>query len=115
MGEPEAPATDDDFNPRSAIEKVSASLEQPDKFAEIFCNAAKKQKSIDNTLRAIMIDLLKNDQEARVQVKALLREVEKEDWRAFVRKGAGLLWTMLSIIFGIIITVIINKIFPAAQ
>jgi len=35
---------DDNYDPRKEIEKLQANLHQPDKFAEIFCTAARTQK-----------------------------------------------------------------------
>lgn len=101
--------TDEDYEPKTAIRRLSASLDQPDKFAEIFCSAAKSQKNIDATLKDVMRDLLKSDKDTRDFVKDLLREVEHEDWRLFVKKFGGLLWALLLIAFGAILTVILEK------
>ncbi len=63
------------------VDKLSSDLRQPDKFAQIFCEAAKSQKSIDAALKAVLIDLLQKDSEAQEVVTSL---IEKAD-RNFVR------------------------------
>lgn len=103
---------DDEFEPKAAFRKISASLDQPDKFAEIFCSAAKTQKNIDTTLKDIMRDLLKNDRESRELVKDMLREVEKEDWKFFIKKSGGIVWTLGSIAFGAVLTAVLRLFFP---
>lgn len=108
MSPAEASTDDENFIPKEALRKISASLDQPDKFAEIFCTAAKTQKSIDTVLKDVLRDLLKNDEVSRSVVKDLLREVEKEDWRAFVRKGFGGVGALILIGFGALLTALID-------
>lgn len=98
-------ATDqgEDYDPRAAITKLSANLEQPDKFAEIFCAAAKKQKDIDNILKENIRDIIKNDSPSRAQLKGLLREIEQEDLKFFLKKGGSALVVFLSILAGALI------------
>lgn len=67
----------DDFDPNEAIRKLSATIEQPDKFAEIFCTAAKTQKNIDTALKDLIKDLLQHDHVARNIIKSIIREVDK--------------------------------------
>ena len=102
----------DDFDPKQSYIKLSASLEQPDKFAEIFCSAAKKQKSIDNVLKENIIELLQKDNEARNQIKSLLREIEKEDWRAFIKKGGSFILPLIYLVAGALLTGLSRKFFP---
>lgn len=102
----------EDYNPKALIAKLSASLEQPDKFAEIFCAAAKKQKDIDNVLKENIRSIIKDDNETRAQLKTLLREIEKEDLKLFLKKGGNALVMLLSALGGGLITALVGKIVP---
>lgn len=86
---------DEDFDPNKAIRNLSANLEQPDKFAEIFCKAAKKQKDIDNILKDTIKNLLQHDNETRKMIKDMLREIEKEDWKKFLKKIGMAGWSLI--------------------
>lgn len=99
----------EDYNPDVALKRLSASLEQPDKFAEIFCSAAKKQKEIDNILKDNIRELIKYDSTMREQVKGLLREIEQEDFKYFLKRGGSLLGTFVSMVLGSVITLLISK------
>lgn len=90
----------DDWDPKKAFDKVSASLEQPDKFVEIFCKAATSQKSIDKVLTDNFKSLLQHDNDVRYQIKGLFREVDKEDWRSYVRKIGAPAWAVILVAMG---------------
>lgn len=104
-------AQGDDWDPKKAFDKVSASLEQPDKFAEIFCKAASSQKSIDKVLTDNFKSLLQNDNDVRCQIKGLLREVDKEDWRSFIRKIGTPAWAVILVVVGAILQALSRKYF----
>ncbi len=100
----------DDFSDKEVIKKIKDSIEQPDKFAEIFCEAARKQKSIDTTLKNIILHSIKNDSDTRAELKAMIIEIEREEWRAFVRKFGFGIWSVVIFFGGIVVTEIIHKI-----
>jgi ferritin len=89
------PMSEEDFNPDQTIKRIDRTLNQPDKFAELFCNAAKTQRIIDAALKEIVSELIKKDSDTKEHLKSLVREVEKEDFRAFLRKVGFAGWTLL--------------------
>lgn len=99
----------DDYNPQDAIAELSASLQQPDRFAQIFCEAAKKQKSIDEVLRDIIKNLLKNDSDTQQCLKNLIRDIDKEDWTNFLKKIGLLGWGGITFITGSIFIILIQN------
>jgi len=96
----------DDFDPNEAIRKLSATIEQPDKFAEVFCTAAKTQKNIDTALKELIKDLLQHDHSARAIIKSIIREVDKEDWRHYAKKIGLVGWSIILVL----ITTVANKV-----
>ena len=99
----------DDYNPRKSIEKLTANLEQPDKFAEIFCQAAGKQKAIDEVLQKVIKSLIEKDHSTREMLKVLLREVDREDLRNYVRKIGTPVWTIILLALGAILQALSRK------
>lgn len=102
-------AAEEDFDPRGAIDSLRANLEQPDKFSDIFCNAAKTQKSIDNVLKDTIRELLKHDKETLEHVKNVQRQVNKEDIRNIIKQIGWGGWTLITVIITAIITSLIRK------
>ncbi len=99
----------DDFDPPTTLRRVAASLDQPAEFAKIFCTAAETQKTIDNILKKNVKEVIRSDAEARENIKGLLREIEKEEWKAFTRKFFGLGWAILLIILGAVLQALSRK------
>lgn len=104
MAPPDKPSTKEQpWDSKSAYTTLAANLEQPDKFAQIFCEAASKQKSIDNVLKDNTKSLIKSDKETRDMLKELLREVNKEDWRFFLNKIGAIGWAVILLVVGAIL------------
>ncbi len=95
----------DDYDPIQSIQELSANLTQPDRFAEIFCAAAKSQKKIDETLKEVIIGLLKKDMDTQEAIKVQVREVNKTDWKNFGGKAGFAIWS----IFLIVVTVVVER------
>ena len=91
---------DDDFTPSKTVEEVAANLEQPDKFAKIFCNAANSQKEIDLVLKKNIKEVIKTDKEIYDFLKEIMRQVDKEDWRSFLTKIGALGWAVILLAIG---------------
>ena len=87
----------------NGMDKLTANFEQPHKFAEIFCKAAKQQKSIDIVLKSSIKNLLQHDKESRDSIKDVLREIEKEDLWIVLKKLGFFGWSILVLIFGILL------------
>jgi rubrerythrin len=99
----------DDFNPKASFEKLQASIEQPDKFAKIFCDAAKTQKTIDDALKEVLRSLIKHDNDTRNSLKDILREVEKEELKSYLKKIGFGGWTILVVIITAILQSVSRK------
>lgn len=102
----------DDFSPNQLIKSLSEKIEQPDKFAHVFCEAAKSQKTIDEVLKEIIRKLLKHDYETIEHLKALQRQVDREDWRYVVKKVGLTGWSIIMVILGAIITALARHFIP---
>ena len=89
----------DDLDPKKEIARISATLEQPDKFAELFCKAAKSQTNVSQILQTIIRQSLQTDQITRDTVKDLIKEYEKEEWWVIIRRSFSVGWTAIVVIF----------------
>jgi hypothetical protein len=88
----------DDYDPRQSIQELSANLTQPDKFAEIFCNAAKTQKKIDDVIKENIREMLRKDYSVINDVKKIVMDSNKEDrWLIFNKVGLAA-WSILLIV-----------------
>lgn len=101
--------SNDDFDPREAIAKLSANLEQPDKFAKLFCEAAEQQKSIDAVLKKNIKQLIQSDNDIADSIKSFQREVDKEDWRRFIKKFGGFIYSIGLLIIGAVLQALSKK------
>lgn len=84
----------DDYNPREVITDIVAILTQPDKFAEVFCQAAAKQKDIDKVLQTIIRDLIQTDQPTRDSIKDLIKDYEKQEWWMLIKRVGKVGWSI---------------------
>jgi hypothetical protein len=91
-------SNNDDYDPQKTVADLVANFEQPDRFAQIFCKAAEKQKSIDEVLQKNIKHLLQHDKETIDCIKNLQRQVDKEDWRYFLKKMGIGGWTIIVVI-----------------
>jgi hypothetical protein len=102
------PKTQDNYATEEQFKVVNDKLDQPHKFAEIFCEAAKSQKIVDETLKCIIRDLIKSDKDSIDYIKNMIREVEKEDLRLFVKKITSYGAKAFIFILGVSVTIIIE-------
>jgi hypothetical protein len=94
------PKSIDDYDPQELIKELSDNLNQPDKFAEIFCTAAKKQKIIDDCLKEIIKNLLDKDSETRGHIKSIIAEHNKEDLTLIFKKTGLVLGSIFLLFIG---------------
>jgi hypothetical protein len=99
----------DDYDPRQLIQELSANLTQPDKFAEIFCTAAKTQKRIDEVLNERIRDLLKNDNDSKNAITLIIKDYDKEGWKFLGKKLALIIWSLLLIVIGVLADKFLGK------
>jgi hypothetical protein len=92
----------DDYDPKQSIQELSNNLMQPDKFADIFCYAAKTQKKIDDVIKENFQETLRKDNDTINAVKRIIQDCNKEDLMSLLKKiGFGIgfgVWTILTII-----------------
>jgi len=104
---------EDNYDARAEIQELHANFHQPDKFAKTFIEAARTQKSIDKELRKIIKNLIKTDQDTIDTIKSFQRQVDKEDWRFFIKKigliGLGFISLGTSTIAVLIIQILTKK------
>lgn len=102
----------DDYAPKEAFDKLAANLEQPDKFAKVFCEAAEGQKSIDIILKKNIKEVIKSDKETYDFLKEIIRTVDKEDWKSFLSKIGSLGWAILLLVLGAILQALSRHYLP---
>lgn len=98
----------DDFDPKDAFTKLAANFDQPDKFANIFCQAIKTQKPIDEAIKNVIKSLIQHDKESRDFIKGIIKELEKENIWIFLKKFGFLSWTLLVAVLSAIAGAIIK-------
>lgn len=96
-----------DADAQLKLQTAHEAVERPDKFAELFCKAAKTQTAIKDILWDELRKLLASDQAARESLKGIIREVEKEDWKFLGKKFFIGIWTLVVIV----LTSIANALF----
>lgn len=65
----------EDFDTLNILKKLDENINQPDKFAEVFCNAASKQLQIRDTLKTIILELAKTNTDFRDELKKICSEI----------------------------------------
>lgn len=85
-------ANDVPFNADSQLklELVHGAIQRPDKFAELFVNAAQTQNSIKEHIRKEIRDSLTLDPDSRTALKGIMKECFKEDWKTWIRSKGTL-------------------------
>ncbi len=101
----------DDFDLMKSIEVLSAHINQPNKFADIFYAAAKTQKKIDDTLKECVLDLFKKDIDLINTVKQIIHDHDKASWRWLFKKIGFAAWSVLIIFITILATTFCNNYF----
>lgn len=85
------------------LKKTSAIIDRPEKFAQMFCSVADTQIDIRQKLSSILLLSIQKDIASRDEIKKVLIEIYKEDWRRFVRSAWGkigfVVWTLFTALF----------------
>jgi len=74
------------------------------KFADTF-NHKKTQKLISETINGLIRQAVKSDCDTRTELKKIIKELEKEDWKILLKKFGF----MMSNLFGVVITFILTR------
>lgn len=85
------------------VAKLTSDIRQPDKFAQIFCEAAKTQKSIDCTLREVVVSLLQKDSGVQQTVTSLVEQVDRSYQRILLGRASFAVWTITILVIEAII------------
>lgn len=93
----------DNFDPAVEFKATLDKIERPDKFAEVFCTAAKSQVSIKEVLADLVKDNFINNKEVRDSIKMLVKDVVKED-KAFFFK---MTWEKVKYLFNLLLGAVI--------
>ena len=100
----EGVADDGAFNADSKLklEKAHKAIDRPDQFAGLFVNAARTQKNVSDAIKDVVRELLTSDVKSGDALKQIVRDVENENWRGFLKTTWGRIgvaaWTLLVII-----------------
>lgn len=78
------------------------------KFADTF-NEEKTQKLIQDSINKLILKAMACDHDTRNKVKELIREVDKEDWWNFIKKGGWAIWSIVSACLGAVATLLISN------
>src|SRR5262245_226792 len=90
------------------LDRAHDIIDRPEKFAAHFRVVAKTQNDIKRVIVEIVRECIENDVEARKQFKNLIRDVEDENWKAFLKSIAGKAavgaWTIITLAIGAFFT-----------
>lgn len=91
------------------LKKVHEMLEQPDKFAEVFCKVAETQIKVRDIFRKEILKSISTDVDCRNHLKGIIRKVEREDVIVFGKKIGFGVWTIIVFILGAIVNAFLSK------
>jgi hypothetical protein len=89
------------------VAQLSSDLRQPDKFAQIFCEAAKTQKVIDSAIRDVIVNVLQKDTDTQQAIFSIVDKADRTYARLLMGRMGFVIWT-IAIIF---IEALIHKFF----
>ena len=84
------------------LKKLDENINQPDKFAEVFCNAAAKQVQIRATLKTLLLDIVKTDDGARDELKKICRNTLIES----IIQACKNIWLIIFSIVSLVLNII---------
>lgn len=73
----------DNYDASAVLQETKDKLDRPDKFAEIFCQAAKSQVKIKECLSKIIRELVTKDTAVNQHLNNAFKEIIKKDTKAF--------------------------------
>ena len=93
----------DNYDANAILQETRDKLDRPDKFADIFCKAAKSQVNIKECLSDIIKDLLLNDKDINKHLEDTLANIARKDafvfFAAFLKKAG---WVVGIIVTGVV-------------
>jgi hypothetical protein len=90
------------------LDRAHDIIDRPEKFAAHFRTVARTQTDIKRVIVEIIRECLESDIDAKKQLKNLIREVEQENWKSFLKStwgkvGVGI-WTVITLALGAFFT-----------
>lgn len=99
----------DDFDPAQKFRTTIDKIERPDMFAEVFCNAAKKQTDIRDCLGDLIKNKISEDKEIKEKIKDLMKEIQRDNIRFMFSGFILVITSAVSAAIGAIVTAIIKS------
>lgn len=84
----------------SKLNKAHDTIEHPDKFADVFCNAAETQSKVKDVIKKQIEVSTATDPAVRKSLKEIVKEVEKEEMWIWGKKIGFAAWTVLILVMG---------------
>jgi hypothetical protein len=93
-----------DLEEKSKLEKAHGTIQHPDQFAEVFCNAAETQNKVKEVIKKEVKVVVSSDSEMKTFFKNIIKEVEKEEMWIWGKKIGFAVWTILILVAGALIS-----------
>lgn len=99
----------DNFDIEGKYKETYETIDRPEKFAELFCKVAESQTNIQDFLKKFVINFTKENPEFKKELRQLIKDEFKKDYRAWLRTTAGKIGFAIWTILIIILTTLISK------
>ena len=94
----------DGYDASAILQETKDKLDRPDKFAEIFCQAAKSQVKIKECLSKIIRELVTKDTSVNQHLNNTFKDIIKKDTKAFYT----MLWKKLGWLLTVVGTIAVT-------
>ena len=105
--------TPDNYDVDAILQETKDKLERPDKFADIFCEAAKSQIKINKTIVKIIKETVSKDVELNNHFNSMFVNIVKKDTKQFFsslwRKGIWIITVIGSVILTLLTQFLAKK------
>ena len=71
----------DDYSPSEEFKSKLDRIDRPDKFAIFFCEAAKSQVAIKESLSDIVKEIISDNKGAKEKIKEIMKEIQRDNIR----------------------------------
>jgi hypothetical protein len=87
-------------------------LDRPDKFAEYFEGVCGSQRKIKDVFKKELLELLSTNVDARREIMCLIKLVEKEEVKFWIKKVGIGIWSIVVFVGGIIAAKLLDLFWP---
>lgn len=98
----------DDYSPSEEFKSKLDRIDRPDKFATFFCEAAKSQVAIKESLSDIVKEIIADNKGVKDKIKDIMKEIQKDNIRFML---SGISWVVscaVSAVIGAVVTYFIK-------